>query len=111
MPFDGTTRHAAEIAIVDRMADILATPQDWHQGDFKSEDGWSLCLIGSIHKATGIRVGSIMSLSGPDYRIYQKICELLHPLSVPGWNDAPERVHADILHLLARVRRHFEESP
>lgn len=103
MPFDNRTTEAPNvdaIAVVDRMAKLLATPEQWCQG--VGRKGRSLCVMGALSEV----------VSTVEERVHVPVRMALLRVtgfpSIPKWNDAPERTHQDILDLLAKVRRHFE---
>lgn len=119
MPFDNPSPeleipNKAEIAILDEMVELIATPEKWCKGAFRGGGG-SYCLIGAVQEATGVRC-----FSYPGARLAcSVVCGLTRALgdvpnffrpggSVATFNDAPETTHADILNLIARTRRSFE---
>lgn len=88
-----------EIEVLDRMRDLMATPEQWCQG--VENTGNAYCLIGA------------MVAAAPAFADYQPVCNAMHKelksfWALHAWNDAPERTHADILDLLTRTRRRFE---
>jgi hypothetical protein len=110
MPFDAMPqplRHAAEIAIVDKMTQLLATPDRWCQGS--NFNGARMCLVGAAWTVLGGDPGR-MPLATPIRRSLQQALDEEAGMSVAIFNDAPERTHADVVDLLVRVRRRFEES-
>lgn len=114
MPFDSKdfvaapVRHPEEIAILDKMAELLAAPERWCQGDFTSKDGKSLCVIGAVHVAGEYKAGSLISVKTPAYRAYVRLARELGRRSLPDFNDDPKTTHTDILALIARARSSFE---
>lgn len=100
MPLDAATALPALrcVEIVRRMEELLARPENWCQG--KAEDGPAMCLLWVLHSAA-----TDYSDQRPIIKIFYDF--MAEPIQI--WNDDPARTHADVLDLLARTRRHFEE--
>lgn len=106
MPFDSLPTehpHADELAILDRMAELLATPDRWCQGSLATTDG-RICLAGAVwavrHKSS----------HGVCNQVIVRLTQVSGPRYLTEFNDARERTHADILDLIARTRRTFEHD-
>lgn len=115
MPFDSSPQHsrAGEIAIVGRMQELLATPDRWCKGATRywpnPADPPAYCLMGALNVADNKRHSGLDSLSPQGISVASCLRAEL-PVAHPGnWNDAPGRTHAEVLGLLARVRRKLEE--
>lgn len=122
---DAPVRHPEEIAILDKMADLLATPERWCQESLYDYDRKACCAVGALGQAgagdhwalrrlADIDDGSFdgsLSISAPLRHVWAVLNydqEVLIQHGLMCWNDAPERTHADILDLIARARRSFE---
>lgn len=117
MPFDDPTlrvdlpvKHQAEIAIIDKVIEVIATPQAWCKGT--SETHGRHCIIGAIDV---VRV-ELARESGSDQfwplhlvnsRV-QELCQLAGFYHVPAFNDARKTKHKDVMAFLARVRASFQ---
>ena len=119
MPFDSLpaevpVRHAAEIAILDRMAKLLATPERWCKHDY-TNGLWgkkrAFCLDAALHMAA--REELAFSLNRPDSerRVEATFVRLLRGTArerIHHYNDHGATKHKSILALIARARREFE---
>lgn len=86
-----------EIEVLDRMRELLATPEQWCQG--QANIGSAYCLAGAL------------AIVAPYAAEFIPVANAIRQTSrrcLVAFNDAPERTHADILDLLTRTRRRFE---
>lgn len=105
MPFDSLpTKHprADELAILDRMAEILATPDRWCQRSLVTTDG-SFCLIG----AARVAVADVGFLHDP-MGIFVALMRFTGGMLPATFNDT--HTHTEVLDLIARARRTFEHD-
>jgi hypothetical protein len=111
MPFDSagfakqdqvipeTPYSCPEIEILDGMAELLATPDKWCQGDYQIGDGY--CLLGAFRAAvkgdyntsTSYVLNHLVWYSGGDH--------------ISRFNDDPATTHTDILNLISKTRASF----
>lgn len=106
---DAPVRHPEEIAILDKMAELLATPERWCQG-VSSEHrygGWAHCVLGALRFVDDKYVWGLDVLSLTGLAVSSRL-RIGTQIPIDSWNDAPERTHADILALIAGARRSFE---
>lgn len=116
MPFDNTNfvEVSEEIVVLDKMAEILATPERWCQKDLvKTLDGviaTQFCIIGAMHAAVH-DTKHVETLHKQEWTVVsKKICGFMQPKgfeSVPQFNDAKTTTHQDVLNLIARTRASF----
>jgi hypothetical protein len=110
MPFDGPVKVKPEVAIMDQMIQLLATPDMWVKGVLY--DGQRKCLFGAF-LATDI--------SRKDLKTQQTIFGTVHKAlrveaSKRGFNGAilfnndPATTHDDLLDFLATVRQSLEAA-
>ncbi len=124
MPFDNTSARAEvavpeEVSILDRMARLLARPEDWCQGELirTSETGnVSRCLYGALFQVDhgssrpiGYRgYGSQIFQNEAAQRVSEILTSLVpmtgNPFPICDFNNADTTTHADILALLARAK-------
>ena len=115
MPFDSAgfaetkVAHSAEIAVLDKMAEILASPKHWCKGDFRQEkrtwDGVkyrSYCLIGALSRAFDV----VLPQGSQDDAVYA-LRQAADNMYLSEYNDAPATTHADVLALIAKARASF----
>lgn len=111
MPFDSKdfvaapVRHPEEIAILDKMAELLATPERWLKGALACGD--RVCLAGAGRKV----------LTGSPWKSPERTSVSLGVSNalryaaggfIGSFNDDPHTTHADILALIARAPQSFE---
>ena len=94
------------VEALDRMAELLATPEKWHRGANRNRSGTKCCLEGALNMAlTGSFDQSDTSDLGLKVRLVLRagvppiFFDQLHK-----YNDSPVTTHADILALIARAR-------
>lgn len=98
MPFDAPIEVSAELWILDKMKEILATPDKWFQQGYCNWDQSAVCILGALNKAlTGNPLDDRWGSVGVNVRD-----SLGDFPSV--FNDKPSTTHADILALLDRAR-------
>jgi len=102
MPFDATkpSSNSAEIAVIDKMLELLATPDKWMQGAL--EHRGSYCLVGALWEAetTGLLKHHIL-------RRMSCIANQWGYSTVPAFNDSMWRTHTDIIEFLHAVRESY----
>lgn len=106
MPFDAPTEVKAEIRILDRMEEILSTPEMWCKEYYMDQHG-AHCLLGAAEVACGGVPGRVNMLERGDERMFRRIEALLEPMTegdVAGFNDMATTTHADILNLIDKAR-------
>ena len=120
MPFDSTNyveTHAEEIVILDKMAEILATPDKWCQRallliDKSSGEAAQFCTLGALHCAThGTTDPKVLWkqewTDAAAHNIYSRMFQILGERSPGAFNDAETTTHQDILDLIAKTRESF----
>lgn len=119
MPFDNTSfvespvKHAEEIAILDRMAEILATPERWCKGckGYRDAAGnyTSFCLIGALHVAhLGVDALSEEDpWDGTTNEIFAALLRATGGVIPARYNDCLTTTHPDVLDLIARTKASF----
>lgn len=112
MPFDTTPQpHAAELAIVDRMTELLATPDRWckHHSAKRRWHFFGLmqhCLMGAFNTvATGRLRGYADYWNMTEHQA--NVFLILQQHGGIAFNDREATTHTDILALLAQVRASF----
>lgn len=111
MPFDNQNHPNLDaIQTVERMEEILATPDKWCKHTLHS--GEASCLYGSLERArTGTRdSGNTFMLTVTSDPVHIAMVEecaarAVFTASVCVFNNDPETKHADILDFLASVKR------
>lgn len=120
MPFDDPHRqieietpNKEEIAILDKMAELLATPDRWCKGA-ASKTGPKgevlLCIYAALNVAATGSPCILVPRTAAALRVEISLCDAL-PRHYPrplAFNDAPTTTHTDILALITRARRSFE---
>jgi len=109
------------LAILDRMADLLAYEECWAQGKRAvSATGRMVKAKGSNAVAWSIVGAAFKVGDGHDYRaqylvnkaFYRAIRKRRKPaVSAEEWNDAPERKHSEVLEAIAKARAIVESQP
>ncbi len=105
-----TTTEVTAVQIVDRMAELLATPEKWTQGVYacnpdgdevavQSKSACQFCLAGALEKS---RL-DLLADQTVTYFVQATIFDLI-ATSMAQFNDASTTTHADILGLVAHVR-------
>lgn len=116
--------HAAEIAILDEMARLLARPEQWCQeqtGCRVFPFFWHVrrCLIGALITVDGGPKVPRASMFLKGHRspaktaVEDRLDHLAYSLcrkSAAGFNDLKKTQHSDILALIARARASFETA-
>lgn len=109
MPFDNTTGFVRdEIVLLGKMAEILATPEKWCQGDYINCDTRAVCLVGALNVASGRLAHSVVPMGTRAFGLLIQMGNLGGWGTAHAFNDAPGTTHADVLDLIARTRRSFE---
>lgn len=100
MPLDAATAPPALrcAEIVRRMEELLARPESWCQ--YATRLGNATCIPGAAYSAAD---------TTDDRSIFDALTSMAG-IHVAIWNDDPARTHTDVLDLLARTRRYFEEA-
>jgi hypothetical protein len=99
MPFDGREEQGRFEAFekIDRVIDLLATPDRWCKGALLTRDG-RRCIVGAMQAANAVAVlrrpvlQAIREVTGASYR------------SIEFFNDSPATTHAMVLTVLSRAR-------
>ena len=109
MPFDDTTaRSTPEIALLDKVRDLLATPDKWCK--YALEHDRRHCVYGALNLA---HHNVAMWTLGTNTKAYTNVERALaretgrnHDilLDIILFNNAPDTKHADILALIDRAR-------
>jgi hypothetical protein len=111
MPFDNipaTPRYADEIAILDRMRDLLASPDRWCRGTpytrVNREKPESVCILGALGI---VEIGCAVGWGQTDAGItVQRMLErFVGGIALGSYNDTHS--HADILALIDKARAEF----
>lgn len=118
MPLDNipaAPRYAEEIAILDRMRELLATPEGWCQG-FLQKRG-AMCLYGVINTISHghsdwefvakDRVLTRMPFSPVLAAVETKLKSFVSGGDLVTFNNAPTTTHPDILALIDKARAEF----
>lgn len=109
MPFDSKDFVAApvcaEIALLDKMSEILAVPERWCKGAAVSPDGSAFCIVGAASNAH-THIAWCPPYPLINLVLYALNQEVGYPVSM--FNDAPATTHADVVALLSRVRKSYE---
>lgn len=126
MPFDNPAQrveiplYVEEIAILDRMEELLATPGRWCKNKFERRRLFGFrapahCLMGALNiqdhgsagRHTTLPDGTVDFKNPAAWRVGLRIQDLTGG-DAPGFNNDPATTHADILRLIARTRKSFE---
>jgi hypothetical protein len=127
MPFDSLpTEHprADELAFLDRMAEMLATPDRWCQGVLHKRRFWGFrsdkhCIHGALNVAEhgnyrydALYDGGVASFRSRAAFNVNCALEALTPTgNLIEFNNDLRTTHADILNLIALARQSFEVAP
>lgn len=103
MPFDNSPQVKTEIDILDEMKVILATPDKWCKGVLMDKAG-AHCLVGSSDEAI-VQYGQA-SVDA----VFARMERILGQTDIAGFNDAPTTTHRDVLALIDRTRKSFEDE-
>src|SRR5437763_9666755 len=98
MPFDGVGLGLDErVGKIDKVIDLLATPDKWCKGTLKTHDG-RRCIRGAIMSVDG--VGTLQPI------VLRAINEVTGKryYRIESFNDHPNTVHQDVVEVLARAR-------
>jgi hypothetical protein len=98
MPFDGVGLGLDErVGKIDKVIDLLATPDKWCKGTLKTHDG-RRCIRGAIMAVDG--VGTLQPV------VLRAINEVTgrHYRRIESFNDHPDTDHAQVVEVLARAR-------
>lgn len=68
-------------------------PERWAQGDFGSVESGGACLFQAIEDVHGDTAGEAL----------EKVSTILGKVFITGWNDDPERTHADIVEVCRKA--------
>jgi hypothetical protein len=97
MPFDGVGLGFDDrLSKIDKVIDLLATPERWCKGRFSTYDGRH-CIRAAIMAVDGatlrpVVLRAINEVAGRHYR------------SIESFNDHPDTDHAQVVEVLARAR-------
>src|SRR5260370_6100560 len=98
MPFDVIGLGLDErIGKMDKVIDLLGTPDRWCKGTLKTHDG-RRCIRGAIMAVDGVgtlQPGVLRAINEVTGRHYRRI---------ESFNDHPDTVHAQVVEVLARPR-------
>jgi hypothetical protein len=119
MPFDGTISISPEVALLDRMADILSTPDKWCKG--RTEVDGRYCIYGALNIADHNDSACLSRYSQPVFlnpaaqRVSDRMDEIVlragysfGEYAASLYNDLKEVTHENILSLIKDVRETFE---
>lgn len=98
MPFDGVGLGLDErVGKIDKVIDLLATPDRWCKGTLKTHDG-RRCIRGAIMAVDG--VGTLQPV------VLRAINEVTgrHYRRIESFNDHPDTDHTQVVEVLARAR-------
>jgi hypothetical protein len=98
MPFDGVGLGLDErVGKIDKVIDLLATPDKWCKGTLKTHDG-RRCIRGAIMAVDG--VGTLQPV------VLRAINEVTgrHYRRIESFNDHPDTDHVQVVEVLARAR-------
>jgi hypothetical protein len=116
MPFDPTPQtpvhNADEIAIVDGMQRMLASPRDWITGCLRHlhpDLHVSHCLIGALRTAQSDNPDKMVAKYTPAGHRVAKVLRRHCGGSVIKFND--DGCHQDVVEVLSKVRAEFEFVP
>jgi hypothetical protein len=91
-----------------RAADLLET-KGWIQGKFQSFLGF--CAIGALRCATNNEVGDQNSARYVQAKTaLREAIGISHSISVPEWNDAPERTQKEVVSAFRRAAHSLDPS-
>ena len=101
MPFDGVGfAFQDRVSKIDQVIDLLATPDKWCQGNYKTPDG-RYCIRGAIVAVEGannlrpIVLQAIREVTGKHY------------FRIESFNDHADTDHAQVIQVLVRARAHL----
>ena len=101
MPFDGVGfAFQDRVSKIDQVIDLLATPDKWCQGSYKTPDGRH-CIRGAIIAVEGannlrpIVLQAIREVTGKHY------------FRIESFNDRADTNHAQVFQVLMRARAHL----
>jgi hypothetical protein len=102
MPLDGTLYESQILALdkLDQVIDLLATPDRWCKGTFRSPNG-RRCLVGAMLAVNAVNIlrrpvlDAIHEVSGGHYRHIEK------------FNDARSTTHSLVIAVLMRTRENL----
>jgi hypothetical protein len=102
MPLDGNPARPVDnaLAVFDRMLALLSDPKNWGQKQLADGHG-RLCIGGAFTASQGKHAMALTLAREASVRGYG---------SVPGFNDAPGRTHAEILEFITAARRRYERE-
>lgn len=116
MPFDSTnfvetSPHVEEIAILDKMAEILATPERWCKRHmfrkYACGQVISVCVVGALRFSVGGEEALENWVKTPEARsVWDRLNEV-GGNEIAAINDASGTTHQDILDLIAKTRASF----
>src|ERR1041384_5900827 len=105
MPFDGVGLGLDErVGKIDKVIDLLATPDKWCKGTLKTHDG-RRCLAGAIMAVDGVVtlqpvvLRAINEVTGRHYR------------RIESFNDHPDTDHVQVVEVLSRGRGALVAGP
>jgi len=101
MPFDGVGfAFQDRVSKIDQVIDLLATPDKWCQGSYKTPDG-RYCIRGAIVAVEGAK--NLRPI------VLQAIREVTgkHYFRIESFNDRADTNHAQVVQVLMRARAHL----
>ncbi len=111
MPFDDASArpkvkvaNQRELALIDKMLELLRTPRQWIKGSPYSNGRY--CLIGAFGKAKYGDPYVYEYFAGRD-RVWKRLTKI-NGRNLILFNDATGTRHRDVVSLLRRVRASFE---
>lgn len=120
MPFDDPTlrapveapyRRAAEIAVIDKMLELIGEPERWCQGQYHvgDENGVrQMCIAGALRTVVYGKPTNNVRLRRPNCTLADAIWISLHAkagMSPSTFNDS--HTHSDVIWLLRRARADY----
>lgn len=117
MPFDNpdirveiANPHADALEVVDKMAWILAKPENWGKGMLRWYN--SYCLVGALVTVEGQAIRNRQrhqkARTSAGRQVLCKLTELCGYDDIMEFNDARETKHPDVVSLIQRTRASFE---
>jgi len=100
------------LQVLEAASEILSDPDRWHQGNYYSDDGEAYCSIGAIEKACWDMGCPAYWRTHADDLLREVLMEMYPDLDAPdvdhvsiaAWNDAPERLHEEVVAVFEKAR-------
>ena len=95
-----------------KIKELLSDPSSWTQHviarDCKRErvavndsSATCFCLYGALRRCYGSTINPLSNKE--EYDIWNRLQQMVPDRDPIGWNDAPERTHAEVLELVTRL--------